>query len=287
MQSHRITPNELGLWLKYIEHQVGFVLPDAQVNWVKIVIERHLAKHALTSTQFLEKLALDKEVYHCLFDDILIPRTQFFRHQSSFNFLAQYTKAWANAYQAISMPFTVWSVGCSTGQEPVSLLLNLAQELLQHNGREFLVYGSDFRQQSLEIAKQGLYDKAELADIPTFYHDKLQIFDKKFGVLPEYRRHLQFFSKNLVDKSAFIPLAKRQCQIIVCKNVLIYFRQFEKRDILQYLTQFLADDGVLLLGVGELTKIQQSELVHLPLANVNVFCKKNAPMWVQQLTLTS
>ncbi|WP_152411768.1 CheR family methyltransferase [Moraxella macacae] len=286
MQAYKLTPNELSLWLKYIEHQVGFVLPDAQINWVKTVIERHLAKQSLSTTQFLEKLALDKALYHSLFDDILIPRTQFFRHQPSFALIQQYAKEWTKVYQTSAMPFTAWSVGCSTGQEPVSLLLNLAQELLKHNWREFLVYGSDFRQQSLEVAKQGLYDKSELANIPEIYHNKLQISEKKFGLLPDYHRHLQFFSKNLVDKSVFIPLAKRQCQVILCKNVLIYFRQFEQRDILQYLTQFLADDGILLLGVGELTKMQQSKLMRLPLPNLNVFCKKNAPMWVQQLTPT-
>ena len=39
--SQRLTTNQLSLWLNYIEHQVGFVLPSSQVNWVKGIIERH------------------------------------------------------------------------------------------------------------------------------------------------------------------------------------------------------------------------------------------------------
>ncbi|WP_410472606.1 CheR family methyltransferase [Faucicola mancuniensis] len=283
IKTYRLSQNELTMWLKYIEHQVGFVLPSGQLHWVKSVIERHLQINQLSNTDFLEKIAHDDSLYHQLFDDILIPRTEFFRHIPTFEFIENYAKHWQNLEQQNkqSSPFTAWSVGCSTGQEAVSLLLTLAPVLRQR--RDFLVYGSDFRQQSLQFAKKGEYDIAELLSIPKVYQQDLDIHERHFCVKPQERRHLQFFSKNLVDYEQAIPILKRQCQVIICKNVLIYFRQFEQRDIVHYLSQFLADDGVLLLGAGELTRFQTTKLVRLPQTAINGFCKPTAPDWLKQI----
>lgn len=283
---HRLTQNELTLWLNYIEHEVGFVLPSAQVNWIKGVIERHLAMNQQDSHHLLASISHDRTLYHRLFDDILIPRTQFFRHMASFDYVARYAQYWQAQKLSQGMDgarFRAWSVGCSSGQEAVSLALTLKQRLSTQ--QDFLVYGSDFHQKALRQAQASRYDINELAYIPSVYHSWFDISKTHITVCANIKRHLNYFSKNLVAINEPVPILPNQCQIIVCKNVLIYFRQFEQRDIVKYLSQFLAPEGILLLGVGELLQLADAPLMRVPIASVNAYCRSDAPTWVKQLTL--
>ncbi|MFW2176923.1 MULTISPECIES: CheR family methyltransferase [unclassified Moraxella] len=296
MKKYSLTANELSLWLKYIEHQVGFILPSQQVSWVKGIIERYLLAQQVTSTEFLQQITNDNQLYHQLFDDILIPHTQFFRHLPTFDFVEHYVANWREQYWGhgalandeppksnlpISPVLTAWSVGCATGQEVVSVALSIAKQLGE-SGR-FKVYGSDFNQQALAYARQGLYEIAESAYIPQRYHAWLKFVTLgKVQVVDSVRAKLQFFSKNLVDYEQTMPVLPKQCQLILCNNVLIYFRQFEQRDVVQFLLEYLADDGILLLGVGELPQFNHPQLVKLPLSHINGYRKVNAPAWLKQ-----
>ena len=72
-----------------------------------------------------------------------------------------------------------------------------------------------------------------------FDHQLKDVGRDKFSLIPTIKSQWQFFSKNLVDAQQPIPLEAGQCQLIVCNNVLIYFRQFEQRDIVRYLARYL------------------------------------------------
>ena len=125
MQQYHLSEQALSLWLNYIEHQVGFILPKSQNNWVKVIIERHMRRNALDSTALLQTIVQDATIYHQLIDDILIPRTQFFRHLPTFAFAEAVANAWHLQPQNQQRSFTAWSVGCSTGQEAVTIALCL------------------------------------------------------------------------------------------------------------------------------------------------------------------
>lgn len=283
--TYRLTPNELALWLHYVEHQVGFVLPRAQSKWIKWVLERHLKANHLSNTEFLAAISADSQLYHQLFDDLLIPRTQFFRHLPTFEFIEHYAKAWQDGHAAQTgldgLSFTAWSVGCSTGQEPVSTAMSLKNTLPATTN--FTVYGSDFHQQALAQATQGYYEANELAFVPQAYQQWLIPQADKLVVAEQLRKHLTYFSLNLVQPPPLLPIQRGQCQVIICQNVLIYFRQFLQRDVLKYLSQFLADDGVLLLGTGEILRLQHGDLVRLPLGQVDGYVKPTAPPWLVDL----
>lgn len=299
-----LTPNELTLWLTYIEHQVGFILPASQNNWVQNTIERYLRRYQMTTTELLARLPHDITLYHQFFDDILIPRTQFFRHLPTFKFIESYARQFQlkniqdspnsqyNQPNRAITPFTAWSVGCSSGQEPVSMALSLAKAL--GVSADFEIFGSDFHQKSLSIAQQGQYDVSQLADIPSLYQGYLErkissnlgsVNKELISLKPELARHLAFFSDNLVNPSEELPIALGSCQLILCKNVLIYFRQFDQRDIINRLVGYLAEDGVLILGAGELPNLNNPQLKKLPYPQINGFCKINSPIWLEQLYL--
>lgn len=292
-----LTPNELKLWLNYIEHEVGFILPSSQTSWVKSIIERYLQRYQLTTTALLARLSHDKALYHQVFDAILIPRTQFFRELPTFKFIESYARHFHLDNQTThrNRPLTVWSVGCSSGQETVSLSLSIAKAM----GRmaNFHIFGSDFHQKSLAIARRGQYELSQMVDIPQPYHiylekqpatatpSQLPIDSQVFGLKPELAQHLTYFSHNLMQPLVNLPVALGSCQLIVCKNVLIYFRQFDQRDIINQLVDYLSDDGVLILGAGELPNFSHPRLKKLPYPQINGFCKINSPIWLEQLYL--
>lgn len=290
IDKQRLTQNQLSLWLQYIEHQVGFVLPSQQVNWVKGIIERHLHNNDMSSTDLLNAVTHDAALYHQLFDDILIPRTQFFRHLPSFDFIAHYAHAWQhqhyvsnNVPEAANQPFKAWSVGCSTGQETVSIALTLKQSLAI--GQLFEVYGSDFHQKALHRARQGDYDSQQLKFIPEQYHSLLMKDEGIFYLDDDLKQRISYFSQNLIDMSSSAALPSKSCQLIVCKNVLIYFRQFEQRDIIKQLLNYLADDGVIVFGAGELLQLGSLPVARLAIPTINAYCKCSAADWVKQLKL--
>lgn len=290
MQQYHLTDNELMFWLKYIEHQVGFVLPKIQNLWIKGIIERHMRQQRMDNLALLQAVTQDNTIYHQVFDDILIPRTQFFRHTPTFNFIGNYVKAWKlqqyrllpNDTELVILPdFSVWSVGCSTGEEAVSIGLILANQL----GIQgiFDVYGSDYHQKALAQANQGSYDISAWQNIPDIYRSWLDRDKTQLHIKPILQRHLHYFSHNLIHHQTQLPISTNQCQIIICQNVLMYFRQFEQRDIIHYLIDYLADDGILVLGVGEMSQLNHPQLYRLPKSDVNIFVKKNPAQWLEQL----
>ena len=244
----------------------------------------------MTSTELLEAVAKNTTLYHQLFDDILIPRTQFFRHIPSFDYIAHYADTWQHQHYLTKTndtafsdtTFTAWSVGCATGQEAVSIALTLRQRLAPN--QEFLVYGSDFHQQALQRARQGEYGIQELKFIPETFHSLLMINTEQFSANAHIQPRIRYFSQNLIDTSQSIIIAKKQCQIIVCKNVLIYFRQFEQRDIVHAMLDYLDDNGMLIFGAGELLQLNNLPLQRLPINMVNAYCKIAAADWVKQLS---
>lgn len=291
--SYRLTDAELALWLKFIEYHIGFVLPNSQQNWIKGTIERYLVKLDITHPQFFEQVAQDTALFHQFFDEILIPRTQFFRHPATFELVARYASAWkhqqhlhsaANFKTDKAQDFVAWSVGSATGQEPVSMALTLAQVFASVT--RFQVWASDYHQQALAVAKLGEYDIAEQASIPTYYHKWLEVKNtQKFIVQPTLLERINYFSFNLMQRQSALPVQKKQCQIIMCQNVLIYFRQFEQRDIIRFLSQYLADDGIVILGAGEAAQLTSSALIKVANSSVEALVKPTAPTWVSDLII--
>lgn len=281
MEKYSLSDQALALWLNYIEHQVGFVLPAMQHTWIKGIIERHMVRTQLDSMALLQAIVQDGALYHQLIDDILIPRTQFFRHIPTFEFVEAFAQAWYHQHSS-QQQFCAWSVGCATGQEAVTMALCLEQAL--PSDQAYQVFGSDFHQSALAEATLGEYDNAQQAFIPTQFHHYLdRIGEHKFSLIPRIKSQLQFFSQNLVDHRQALPMATGQCQLIVCKNVLMYFRQFEQRDIVRFLTRYLADDGILLLGAGEDVGFSDLMLQKIKIPTINGYCQPLAPTWLKTL----
>jgi chemotaxis protein methyltransferase CheR len=148
-----------------------------------------------------------------------------------------------------SAPVSIWSAGCSSGEEPYSIVL-LAQEAGLQPGRDLRVYASDISRQMLHKARRGSYREASFRQMDPFLREKY--FSEKdglFRISDEIKKHVSFAHLNLLDEARSALLGS--LDVILCRNVIIYFDIETKRRVVRTFQKKLKPGGFLLLGHSE------------------------------------
>ena len=147
----------------------------------------------------------------------------------------------------------IWSAGCSTGQEPLSLAMLFAEKL---DAQMPEIIATDVSDAALNRARAGRYTQFEIQrGLPI--RRMMQWFDSVDGdwvANPGLTRMVAFRKMNLVADA--LPIGR--FDVILCRNVLLYFSLDIRRAVLGRLAQVLRPDGVLVLGAGE-TVIGQTD----------------------------
>lgn len=143
----------------------------------------------------------------------------------------------------------IWCAAASTGQEPYSLAMCLKENAAKLGGLSFEIIGTDISNEVLEKAKAGYYTQFEVQrGLPV---QLLLKYFKQHGemwqIAPEIRSMITYKQFNLLDSFASMG----QFDVIFCRNVLIYFDQATKTDIMNRLAKQMPNDGYLLLGAAE------------------------------------
>ncbi|MCK9297084.1 MAG: protein-glutamate O-methyltransferase [Desulfobulbaceae bacterium] len=190
-----------------------------------------------------------------LIDAVSTNKTDFFREKVHFDFLSRnlLPRLAHDLRQSAGRILRVWSAGCSSGQEPYTLAMVLAEYQNQNPWFSFAITATDINNQVLEEAIRGTYDDEILNPVPKFLLCKY--FMKGKGnqagyhrVVPELRQRICFQRVNLMDgnfgfKSAF--------NVIFCRNVIIYFDQQTQRQLFHKFYSNLSPNGFLFLGHSE------------------------------------
>ncbi|MCK4739122.1 MAG: protein-glutamate O-methyltransferase CheR [Deltaproteobacteria bacterium] len=145
----------------------------------------------------------------------------------------------------------IWSAGCSTGEEPYTLamLISNATVKLGIEDWNIEILGSDISHRVLSVAREGVYSKSSFRETDESY---LSFFDKVssgYRVKDELRKNISFIHLNLLDKKR-IGLLKTM-DVILCRNVIIYFDVEAKKKVVQSFHETLDKGGYLLLGHSE------------------------------------
>ena len=146
---------------------------------------------------------------------------------------------------------SIWSAGCSSGQEPYTLSMLLKE----HFGRKVpqwdtRVLATDISQNALKSAMQGVYDEESLSALPADW--KMKYFKKTtepgvFQVSDDLKKNVVFRTFNLMDPIRF----KLKFDVIFCRNVMIYFDQPTKDALVQRYYDATVDGGYLFIGHSE------------------------------------
>ena len=185
-------------------------------------------------------------------DELTTNETYFFREGSQLRALVEeiLPEALARRRAHTSGPVSLWSAGCSSGEEAYSIVM-MAREAGFEPGVDFRVYASDISRKVLQKARQGVYRPA------SFREEGLESYRKRYfteqgglwKISDEIKRHVVFTRVNLLDPSRVGLLGPMD--VVLCRNVIIYFDLETKRKVVERFYDKLVPGGYLLLGHAE------------------------------------
>lgn len=191
--------------------------------------------------------------WNILLDRVMVQETRFYRNPESLALFSNHLEKilQANKLQNESRPLNIWSVGCSSGEEPYTLAI-LCQEAMNKSNcsSSFGITATDISLPVLAKAREGIYNSRRLLDLKSELIDRYfnALDGNKFQIIDSLKKKVCFSMANLIDTYKS-PL--RNMDIIYCQNVLIYFRKECKHIILDSLVERLTPGGLLVLGQGE------------------------------------
>jgi chemotaxis protein methyltransferase CheR len=144
----------------------------------------------------------------------------------------------------------IWSAGCSTGEEPYTLAICVLETIPFHSIWDIEIYSTDISTEVLNKAMEGCYDKRAVERLPKEYLKKYFIErNGRYIVGNAVRKLVEFEYANLAD-----TYYERNFDVIFCRNVLIYFKDESKKEILARLNDSLNPGGYLFLGPTEMIR---------------------------------
>ncbi len=189
--------------------------------------------------------------------------TSFFRDEHPFNALREVILPDLIARRASSRSLNIWCAAASTGQEPYSLAMLIRDSFPQLLGWNLSFIATDLSEAALARAREGRFNATEIGrGLPPLFRQRyFHVDGDGLRVREEIRRMVAFRAMNLVGPWPNMP----ELDLVMLRNVLIYFNVETKRNILQKVQRYLRPDGCLLLGAAESTlHIEESyEVVHL------------------------
>jgi chemotaxis protein methyltransferase CheR len=185
------------------------------------------------------------------FEAMTTNETMFFRDVYPFEVLKNNIVPSIMDQKKSSKEFYVWCAAASTGQEPYSLVILLKENFPELNNWNVYIKATDLSSEAIEKAKSGIYNTAEIqrgltqAQIDRYF---TKLPNGHFKLNEDIKKNVKFDCMNLVDDWPFLP----RFDLILLRNIMIYFNQNTKLDILKKMNhQLLGTGSVLMLGSSE------------------------------------
>jgi chemotaxis protein methyltransferase CheR len=199
----------------------------------------------------------DEQLAEAVVEALLNNETFFFRDRQAFDLLLGPGLARIEALRRHTRRLSIWCAGCSTGQEAYSIAMHFAEHKARWSGWTIDIVGTDVSRSAVEQARSGVYSQFEVQrGLPVV--QMIRWFDALPGaawrIASDLRRAVRFEVASLVGPAA----PAERFDIILCRNVLLYFSPEMRRSAFSRLASAAAEDGVLMLGAGE-TVIGQTD----------------------------
>jgi chemotaxis protein methyltransferase CheR len=181
---------------------------------------------------------------------VTVQESYFFRDKAPFEFFAKAILPQLVAARRATQQIRIWCAAAATGQEPYSLAMLIGEHEAELAGYSVEIYATDYARDALARARKGIYSQFEVqrglpVSLLVKYFDKR---DKGWELKPDIRAMVKFGENNLLRE-----VLGRSFDVVFCRNVLIYFDEATKREVLASLAGALAPDGWLVLGAAETT----------------------------------
>lgn len=241
--------NEFRDLLESIRFVYGYDFTDYSEASVKRRVTHFMNGRKINALNELGKILLkDENVFEEFIQEVSVTVTEMFRDPTFYKSLREKVMKRLATYPSIK----IWIAGCATGEEVYSIAILLSEHDLLHRS---IIYATDINQKSLRIAKEGVYSIANMKNhtenyiksggkksFSEYYKAKYDsaLFDKAL------RQNVVFSPHNLTADKSF-----NEFQLIVCRNVLIYFNQKLQDKVIHLFYESLCSLGFLALGNKE------------------------------------
>jgi chemotaxis protein methyltransferase CheR len=220
-------------------------------NYLKRRIDvRMRAKNAKNYIEYYRILTREPWEYNNLLKDLTINVTQFFRDPEVYDIIESDILPLIiyNNVKRQQRIIRILSVGCSSGEEPYSLAI-LIHNLLgeEFNNFQVSIYGFDIDEKSLNIARKGKYDVKQLENIRSELLKQYFKYDGEFFEVSENIRNMVRFKNQDIFNAKF----GNHYNIIICRNVLIYFGKEMQAKLFMHFYNSLKHGGYLIIGKTE------------------------------------
>lgn len=225
---------------RLLAREVGLRLdPSIQGRLSRCLVDDAVA-HGLDVSTYVARLELQPALVQSLLDRVTVQETSFFRDANQFAALR------GAVLSDLPGPVSMWSAGCANGQEAYSLAMTLTGK-----GRsDWRVTASDISTRAVERARRAQYSTREMAGVSS--DDRARFFSPAgadWRVVNSLRERVDVVHHNLVSDPP--PLQSDQCDIVFCRNVLIYFRDEDVAAFVSRLASWMRPGSWLFLGYSE------------------------------------
>lgn len=240
---------------EFIHGECGIKMPPNKKTMLEARLQKRL--RALSMADFDQYCAyvfsaegLATELPHLL-DVVTTNTTDFFREPKHFELLNnELLPRWhaRNPGQRLSL----WSAGCSTGEEPYTLAMVLSEYQARHQDFTFSILATDLSTRVLEHALRAVYTEDKFAKVPlrfqsTYFMRSKDRSKRLVRVVPELRGLVSFRRLNFMEEFNF----REQKDIIFCRNVMIYFDRPTQERLLSKFCRHLRRGGHIFIGHSE------------------------------------
>lgn len=249
-----ITDDEFLKFRDFFYRKIGVQFTENKRYFVdRRIAERARAKRCATFRDYFALLRFDAMGVELeeLINLLTVNETYFFRENYQLDALARSVLPDVAKHKRPGAPIRIWSLPCSTGEEPYSIAIAVLEGWSQSDRFEIEIMGSDIDTRVLTAAKAGVYGERSLhnvsADLRKRYFTKVS--ETESQIIPELRDSIEFAKINISDKRQMARY--RNIDVVLCRNLLIYFDDVSRREAVESIYESLAPGGYLFLGHSE------------------------------------
>jgi chemotaxis protein methyltransferase CheR len=248
-----LTEDEFRRLCEYLYRQSGMIFTEAKRYYVeRRVNERMAATGSQTFASYFARLRInaEDEIEHFV-NALTVNETYFYREEHQLTCLTTDLLAERVRKKRAGDAIRIWSVPCSTGEEPFSVAIWLLEKWPLVDDYEIEIVGSDIDTRVLDHARRGIFGKRSLMRLSSYLVEKYfsPMADEKWKILDELLNSVQFSTANIVESSETRGFGR--FDVIFCRNVLIYFDDASRRIAAENLYENLLPGGFICLGHTE------------------------------------
>jgi chemotaxis protein methyltransferase CheR len=238
---------------RWIERELGIKMPAHKSVMLRGRLARRVRALGLASFDDYRRHVFEggsavAEITH-LVDAVTTNKTDFFREPKQLDAFASRLVPGG----PLGRRYLVWSAGCSTGEEPYTLAMLLAERARAASGFDYALLATDISTQALDAARQAIYPAELAAPVPAnlrarYLRNGTGRSEGLVRVVPELRRRVTFHRLNFMDDDY---RARDSFDVIFFRNVAIYFDKDTQAAVVRKLCAHLRPDGHVIIGQSE------------------------------------